>query len=283
MRTAKGHKQLARGMSKHSGKGIAHQFHKAHFEVDYRGPSRTWLERQAVGDAMRRHEAVSTKLALRASQRDEWALWLASSDGQAALKAAATCGADAGAGAGASVSVSTVLDDAREWPGLPARSGAASAKASAAPAGPAAVGEAEAVGELRVGAAPCTVDDEWICLSPQRLCREALLLHRADSRTGSVATDASSVARSEVSTTSSKWMLLGDATDDDCESEGLSFTEEEVCLGDADEALSPVRAVTGPLPQALSLPNKPQQLAPFINRWSRPLFFEEHEQHDDCA
>jgi hypothetical protein len=283
MRTAKGHKQLARGMSKHSGKGIAHQFHKAHLEVDYRGPSRTWLERQAVGDAMRRHEAVSTKLALRASQRDEWAIWLASAEGQAALKIAATCGADAGAGAGANASVSTVLVDAREWPGLPALGGAASAKASAAPAGPAAEGvdEPEEVGELRVGAAPCTVDDEWICLSPQRVCREALLLHRAGSRTGSVATDASSVARSEVSTTSSKWMLLGDATDDDCDSEGLSFTEEEVCLGDADEALSPMRAVAGPQPQPLSLPNKPQQLAPPINRWSRPLFFQERDQHDD--
>jgi hypothetical protein len=265
MRSAKGHKQLARGMSKGSGKGVQHVFHKVHLEVDFRGPSRLWLERQAVGDAMRRHEAASTKLALRASQRDEWALWLASADGQLALKAAAACDAQAGA--------SIALGDAMQWPALPAPRGAPSAIAArTGPASDAAApvaDAAEAVGELRVGAAPCAEDAEWVCLSPQRLCREALLLQRPGSRAGSVATDASSVARSDASATSSKWMLL---TDDDCDSDGLSFTEEEVCLGDSDGALSPVRAVGG----ELAPPGKAQQAAPFINRWSRPLFFEEH-------
>ena len=269
MRSAKGHKQLARGMSKGSGKGVQHVFHKTHFEVGFTGPSRLWLERQAVGDAMRRHEAASTKLALRASQCDEWALWLASADGQLALKAAAAGDAQAGA--------SIALGDALQWPALPAPRGAASAGTArtgpAAAAAASAADAAEAVGELRVGAAPCAADDEWICLSPQRLCREALLLQRDGSRAGSVATDASSVARSDASVTSSKWMLLGDATDDDCDSDGLSFTEEEVCLGDADGVLSPVRAVGG----ELAPPSKPQQAAPFINRWSRPLFFEEHD------
>jgi len=217
-------RQRVRG-NKHSGKNL--WFANHHFDLDFQGPVDEWAKNQALldlgwSDGFRGFAVTSGRKVDNSKNMIPWELEAATGwDLSSETKQGDIC-----------------LGDEAHWPSLRSGFGANSKGTfNKTSDGLLALGAGEP--SVRVVATRCLVeDDEWVCLSPKRLYRDAL---RAKQEVDSVLSRSSSISSSISSSVSfSKWLIVDG--DDDMGSASRPgsprFVEEEVEVTESTEDCS---------------------------------------------